>query len=433
MYLKNITSSRLCTLVFAICTIFLFSCDSETEPPVDKPTVITGKEASPAGPWSTEPNLLVGANGKVYLSWVEKVPDELPRLYFSVREDANWSKPVRIAEGEGLFGNWANFPSLIVNKEGQMLVQFSRKGKGHHAADVMLSLSRDGGANWSAPFTAHDDGTPTEHGFFSGLPMEDGRFRIFWLDGRNTHEGGHSHGHGHGHGEDHHTEEDVPPSEMNLRAAIVDSEGNIKHDAVIDGRVCDCCQTDAVMTARGEIVVYRDRSAGEHRDIGIVRKASDGWTSPEPVHPDGWEIAGCPVNGPQADAIGSSVAVAWFTMANDTPQVRLAFSANDGAAFDAPIRIDGGEPIGRVAVALADAQTAVVLWMEQQDTLVDLKMKLVTNAGEILREAVIATLGPGRSTGFPAIVRKGRELIVAWTEAGDRPQVKTDVISLPEA
>jgi hypothetical protein len=64
------------------------------------------------------------------------------------------------------------------------------------------------------------------------------------------------------------------------------------------------------------------------------------------LHADGWKIDYCPVNGPAAGAIGDTVAVAWFTGAQDTSRVRVAFSTDAGATFSAPVRADDGLPAG---------------------------------------------------------------------------------------
>jgi hypothetical protein len=41
-------------------------------------------------------------------------------------------------------------------------------------------------------------------------------------------------------------------------------------EALLDGRVCECCQTSSASTPDGMAVVYRDRSEKEVRDISIA-------------------------------------------------------------------------------------------------------------------------------------------------------------------
>ena len=52
------------------------------------------------------------------------------------------------------------------------------------------------------------------------------------------------------------------------------------------------------------VPVYRDRTEAEIRDIAIVRLVDGIWSDPALVSADGWEIAGCPVNGPAIDSAG---------------------------------------------------------------------------------------------------------------------------------
>src|SRR5690606_39921466 len=55
-----------------------------------------------------------------------------------------------------------------------------------YAYDVVLTRSRDGGANWASPVLAHDDGTRSEHGFVSMWAQGSDSLGVAWLDGRNT-------------------------------------------------------------------------------------------------------------------------------------------------------------------------------------------------------------------------------------------------------
>ena len=45
------------------------------------------------------------------------------------------------------------------------------------------------------------------------------------------------------------------------------------------------------------LAIYRDRTETERRDIAS-RRLQGNWTVSQPVGVDGWQINGCPVNGP---------------------------------------------------------------------------------------------------------------------------------------
>ena len=123
---------------------------------------------------------------------------------------------------------------------------------------------------------------------------------------------------------------------MSIRTALIGPDGTIGAAAVLDERVCDCCQTAGAATPEGTFVAYRDRSDAEMRDLASVRRVGEIWTPPAAVHNDSWTIRGCPMNGPQVAASGRRVALAWYTE-GDGARVRVAFSEDAGAHFGAPV------------------------------------------------------------------------------------------------
>jgi hypothetical protein len=207
------------------------------------------------------------------------------------------------------------------------------------------------------------------------------------------------------------------------------TEGTPGEEVVIDGRACDCCQTAAAVTENGPIVAYRDRTENEIRDVVISRFVDGRWTAPRPVHHDGWRIDACPVNGPQADAEGRVAIVAWYTAANDSPRVQLAFSDDAGATFAAPVRVDDGEPLGRVDVLLTAAGDALVVWLERAGDDAEIRARLVTRDAA-LPSRVIAHTSAQRPSGFPRMARSGDRVLIAWTDPTDGSHVKAATLTL---
>ena len=354
--------------------------------------------ASPAHKESSLPHLFKGSEN-LMMSWVETLGDTLSILKYSSLIQDEWTKPEEIVRGDDWFVNWADYPMLIENK-GHLLSHILKKtSEATFSYDVRLNVRSKGVPNWQTDVSLHTDGTKTEHGFVSMLPYEIDSFFVTWLDGRETQPLGHGHGAG----------------AMTLRTATISSSGVVRDEELLDNRTCDCCQTTAAMTTNGPVVFYRDRSDQEIRDISMVRKVNDAWTEPQTIHEDGWKIKGCPVNGPKSDAKGNNVVVTWFTAANDQPKVKLVFSGDGGANFDAPITISEGEAIGRVDVSLEE-DTAIVSWMEMTDDKAQLKAIKVNRAGEKSVPISISKLDPSRKTGFPQIEVLGTKAYFAWTE-----------------
>ncbi|MCW3088208.1 MAG: exo-alpha-sialidase [Sediminibacterium sp.] len=353
--------------------------------------------SSPADSVSAEPSLFTDATGMAYLSWVEK-NKEKSTLTFSRLQEGQWSKPVVISSGNNWFVNWADYPVLAAGSNGSMLAHFLEKSEqGKYTYDVKLISSADAGNTWDSARILNEDGKKAEHGFVSLIPYRENYF-VAWLDGRNAV----SEGEGHeGHG-----------GEMTLRGAIVDQHGKKSSEWELDSRVCDCCQTTAAITTNGPVVIYRDRSEEEIRDMSIVRLVNGQWTTPKTVFPDNWKIAGCPVNGPRVDAQGNNLALAWFSSPDKKGQVSVIFSTDGGASFGTPIRVDEGQGIGRVDIILLDEKTVMVSWMEGST----LKAAKIHADGKKEPSIIIAATSESRSSGFPQMTKSGNSILFAWTD-----------------
>jgi len=373
---------------------------------------------TPAAAGSGEPNLAVLADGRVLLSWIEPAGEEGHRLRYAVRgKGAPWSEPSTVATGSDWFVNWADFPSVAALPDGTLFAHWlAKNGTGSFAYDVRVSASRDGGASWSRPVVPHRDGTQTEHGFVSMTPWSAGEMGLVWLDGRKTAGATHE---GHGAG----------AAEMALLHATLDAEGRLGPESVLDPRVCDCCQTDAAVAEGATVVVYRDRSDAEVRDMSVVRFADGRWSEPRLLARDGWEISGCPVNGPAIAASERGVAVAWYTAPGEKARVKVAFSADSAKTFGTPTVVDDGRPIGRVDVLLLDQERALVSWLEQGEKGTELRVRRVSADGTRGRALTVADSSAARSSGFPRMVRSGNEAVLAWRDAAEPPRVRSAVLA----
>ena len=389
-----------------LATMLLLGCVGRD---VDRPALGSiDTLASPAAPGSAEPNLATGTDGRVYLSWIEPAGDSMHALRFATLEGDRWSAPRTIVSRADLFVNWADFPSIVA-LSGQRLAAhwLQRSGDAKYAYEVRVAQSSDAGQTWSEPLVPHRDGTATEHGFVSLFPFRDSLGAI-WLDGRNFARAAKG-----------------ESADMMLLMTAIAPAGTAGAERVLDERVCDCCQTSLALAASGPIVVYRDRLAGEIRDISVVRWTDTAWSRATVVHADDWKIDACPVNGPAIAANGDRVAVAWFTAARDSARVYVATSANSGVSFGEPVRVDDGNPVGRVDVELDDRGGALISWMEftagQQ---ADVRVRRIDPEGQRGASTVVARTSGARASGFPRMASRANEVLFAWTEAGSPSRIR---------
>ena len=359
---------------------------------------------SPADSVSAEPYLFTDKNGLVYLSWVGKTKEKF-LLKYSVLNNDNWSEPVAITSGSNWFVNWADYPMLASNGNDLMAHILQKSTEGKYTYDIKLIASVDKGNSWSDLKILHDDGKQAEHGFVSLIPYED-KFFVSWLDGRNAVS----------EEEDTAAHHDGHQGAMSLRGAVVNKQGIKTAEWELDNRVCDCCQTSAAITANGPVVVYRDRSEEEIRDMSIVRFVNGKWTEPKTIFNDHWKIAGCPVNGPRCVAEGNNLAIAWFSLPDKKAQVNIIFSDDGGASFNKPIRVDEQNPIGRVDVVMLDEKSAMVSWMEGAV----IKAARVFKDGKKDPSIIIASSSESRSSGFPQMTKAGNNIIFAWSDDKDK-------------
>lgn len=382
----------------------IYACKSE---PIETVSFLT----VPAGLNSSEPSLHKTNDGNIYLSWIENDKDTVSHLKFSTLKNNEWSLPKTIAKGKGWFVNWADFPSITSFGASNLSAHYLEKSADDtYAYDVKLIQSTDHGETWDEAFKPHSDNTHTEHGFVSKVAIDDKRYLSVWLDGR----------------QNAYAETDsTVAAQMTLRSAIINDKGELIEEQLLDNRVCDCCQTDVAMTSEGPIVVYRNRSDEELRDTYYVKHVNGSWTEPKPIHEDNWKIAGCPVNGPSISTKDNLVAVTWFTIADNAPKVKVAFSNDNGNTFSDPITIATETIMGRLDIELLGDGSAIVSSMDSKEGESVIVLQHIKQDGTISAPFPVSQTTNSRSSGFPRMIVTDDVVYLAWTSVNDVLNVQT--------
>ena len=368
----------------------------------------------PYGDNNAQPNL-VSSNGSLSLSWVSSKKENKASLHFSQFKKGKWDKPQTITDGDDWFVNWADFPAHAINEDLIVTSYLKKSASGTYTYDIILNLQKLSGEKIKQDFLLNTDGVKAEHGFVSIIPNNKKGFFITWLDGRNTVE----------------KRLDGSHKPMTIRFAEITNKGDIINESELDGSTCDCCQTSMAITNNGPIVVYRDRSEKEVRDIYSVRNINGVWQDPSPIHNDGWKVNGCPVNGPKVAVNSKNLAIAWFTVFNDSPLVNVSFSKNDGDSFGTPLKISDHNAIGRVDVAFLNSKQVIVSYMEFDDIGTYLRIKKVSINGKVSKPITISKIDGGRNTGVPQLEIINNEMIIVWTISIDGiNQLKSVKLSL---
>ena len=357
---------------------------------------------------------LVSGEGSLSLSWISSNEGNKSTLNFSQLKEGKWTNTQTMATGSNWFVNWADFPAHAINENLILSSYLKKSDSGTYTYDVILSLQKLSGEKVKEDFLLNTDGVKAEHGFVSIIPNHNQGFFITWLDGRNTVD----------------NDLDGHHKPMTIRFAEITNKGDVIDESELDSATCDCCQTSIAVTNKGPVVVYRDRSDKEVRDIYIARKINGIWGVPTPIHNDGWEINGCPVNGPKVASNSNNLAISWFTVSNEKPTVNLSFSKSNGASFGTLIKINDDDAIGRVDVAFLNPQEVLVSYIEGDDVGTYLRIKKVSIDGKVSAPITISKIDGGRNSGVPQLEILDNEAFIVWTIfEGKKNQLKTVKLS----
>ncbi|NKB88084.1 MAG: exo-alpha-sialidase [Acidobacteria bacterium] len=403
------------------------ACAGETEAPAAPETLAAEAPATPtildnpAATDSTVPHLGVGADDSLLMSWLEAGDSTTLRVARLDPATGSWTAAESVYSAPTLFANWADFPSVVELTDGALVTHWLEYlAEGRYAYGVKLA-QRDANGVWGEPWQPHEDSSPVEHGFVSLAAAADGGYSAIWLDGTAFADGN---------------------NEMSVRARHYGPDGAAGSEEILDLRACDCCQTGAAYLGDNLVVVYRDRSPDEVRDIWTVRRTAEGWSEPQPVATDGWMIPGCPVNGPSIVSTGEDDgAVIWFALVDQVPEVKLAFTRDGGASFEDPILIEQGSDsaatLGRVDVASTPDGTLVATWLTQVGETAEIRYRIIEENATLSDVHVLATTGAERGSGFPRVEVVGQHVFFAWTDTlGDSPMIRTasmPIAGLPAA
>ncbi len=393
--------------LFLVLVVGLLFLGCETEPEA-------GSFTNPTSENSAYPYLF-STDSELYMSWISTNNDN-HALTYARYVDSSWGEVDTIATNSDWFVNWADFPSIIADEAGPVAAHWlNKKRGGTYAYDVNISTA-DSLENWSSAIVPHDDSTATEHGFVSMVPWENDTILAVWLDGRKTD----------GRSDDEYFDLDYA---MTLRGAIIDRDGEILQDFLIDDTVCDCCPTSLIKTEKGAMVAYRNRTENEVRDMYTSSFDGEEWSQPRAIYDDGWEIGACPVNGPKLASQDSLVAAAWHTEADKTPAAKIALSFDGGNKFNEPLTLNEKTSLGRVDTKIIDGKP-YVSWMEKEDDQTTLRVASIDQKGQIASEKTVTTLDESRKTGFPQMEQHGENLIFAWT-ATEKDDTEVITYQLP--
>ena len=105
-------------------------------------------------------------------------------------------------------------------------------------------------------------------------------------------------------------------------------------------------------------------------------------------------------------------------------------SKDSGATFSLPIRVDDGNPLGRVDIVLLSDKKALVSWLEKTEDKAAIKAVKVSLKGKIGNSFLVAESNDSRQSGFPVMAKHNHQVIFAWTKKDSLTRVNSAVMNV---
>jgi hypothetical protein len=340
-------------------------------------------------------------------------------IFLAISDDAgvHFGAPIRITDVDGDATANGEQPPRVTLRGREVSVLWVSKQNG--VAAIRSAASTDGGKTFSPARTITPAGVTGARGWESATISDDGVIHAAWLDGRNaaspaSPQAPASHHH---HGE---------PIRQDIFHAMWRGTG-APIEGLVATKVCFCCKTAVVSRGDEVFVAWRHVFEGGMRDIAVGRSTDGGRTfsSPVRVSPDNWKIDACPDDGPSmALALDGRLHVVWPTLVKDADRARLgifhAVSTDGGATFSPRERIDGarGSDPSHPRMVIDVDGDPVFVWDEMTG---DRRQVALRHGNQ-----PVQVVSAGRASSYPAIVVTGEDLLIAWTDQGERGQIMID-------
>jgi hypothetical protein len=275
-----------------------------------------------------------------------------------------------------------------------------------------FARSLDGGETFEPSVTLHDADLPGDRGWHSLAVSPTGEVHAVWLDSRP--EGGES---------------------MGLYHARWKGGTSPRAERLFD-HVCECCKTTMAIGEDGAVhAAWRQIYEDNYRDIAFSssRDGGDGCSDAVRVNEDGWQINGCPDDGPSlaVDSHGR-VHIVWPTLVHEKMDTGLfSASTTDGRSFSPrlPVPTAEGTDPSHPQVSLDGRGNPVAVWDEVLDgrRRIVASRATITGEGELFwNEPILLDEGGEEASGsYPVPAASGAGALVAWTsQMGDESVIR---------
>jgi hypothetical protein len=317
----------------------------------------------------------------VAVAWGASTPDGATDVFLGVSRDEgrSFGEPIRVnaIAGEARLGGELPPRVALIDRHGRDPEIVVAYGSKTDATAIKLARSIDGGRTFTEAGALQAPGAAGDRGWHALAVGASGDAHVMWLDHRGlAAQKAQSH--------EHHEKAAIDGVAMaqhsglyyrrvgDLPAQLRGGNPLGSPERQLFAGVCYCCKVAvAALPGGGIAAAWRHVYEGNIRDIAFSISRDDGETFSPParVSEDGWQIAGCPDDGPAmaVDADGTLHMVWPTVVGGDNPEGAIFYaSSRDGRTFTARQRVPtlGSRRPMHPQIAVAANGRITVAWDE---------------------------------------------------------------------
>jgi hypothetical protein len=334
----------------------------------------------------------------------------------------SFSPPLRVNDVPGDVNVYGEQPPRVALGSGApapLYVTWTSADREKELSFLRFARSLDGGQSFEPAVTLHPPDLAGARGWHSLLVSPTGEVHSLWLDAR-PHEAAalvdrflptaHAHGH---------------EARMGLYHLAWDGGAPAEARRLFEP-VCECCKTAMAVGNDGSVyAAWRHIYEDNYRDIAVaVSPRGMGFGDAARVNRDGWQIDGCPDDGPSMVVDGSNRAhLIWPTLVHEKMDMGIFHASTaDGISFSprSPVPGAGGMDPSHPQLALDGSGRLAAVW----DEAIEKKRRVVLARAVLAANGSPSWSGPellddgteGSSASYPVVAASGSGVLVAWTQ-----------------
>jgi hypothetical protein len=374
------------------------------------------------------------------VAWGARTPAGASDVYVAVSRDAGvtFGAPVMVSDGgEARLGGELPPRVALANQpqgDPDVIVVWTARAGTH--TSVLSARSTDGGRTFTTATALQSAKAAGDRGWAALAVDGGGAAHALWLDHRGLVAGAGAGAHA-GHGQAGSRAERRDGAATAQKSGLYYSRAGGAERALASG-VCYCCKTAlAVGTGGAVFAAWRHVYPGNIRDIAFMHSRDGGrsFSPPVRISEDGWQLDGCPDDGPAIVVDQANVAhIVWPTViGGDTPEGALFYSSTrDGRTFTPRQRIPtlGSPKPSHPQIALDGTGRLYVAWDEVRKGVRGAALRaLMPDAAGVATFGPVQALSDG-SSAYPVLAARPKGLLAVWT-SGPPDRASITVRSIP--